>query len=148
MKLVPPKNRTKIACFTSNFFCYTKFSGRWSRSWVFKFFLDILRYLTMNFPNLQLPRSILSTLSEFLKIKKGGQFFNILCAGIRIVQLRPRTESRDRLSTNQERCPQGSRLPGLIVILDVGLTKKIAFSLLMTTQDYSLFLAGNQLYER
>ena len=69
----------------------------------------------------EFPMSILSTLSEFLKIKKGGQFFNILCPGIRIVQLRPRTESRDRLSTNQERCPQGSRLPGLIVILDVGI---------------------------
>ena len=105
MKLVPSKRRTKIARFTSNFFAYAKFSGRRSWSWVFKFFLGKLRYVMMNFWNFHLPMSILSTLSEFLKIKKGGQFFNILCAGIRIVQLRPRTESRDRLSTNQERCP-------------------------------------------
>ena len=110
MKLVPSKRRTKIARFTSNFFAYAKFSGRRSWSWVFKFFLGKLRYVMMNFWNFHLPMSILSTLSEFLKIKKGGQFFNILCAGIRIVQLRPRTESRDRLSTNQERCPAGVKM--------------------------------------
>ena len=70
MKLVPPKKRTKISRFSSTFFVFAKFSGRRSWSWVFKLFLGRVRHVIMNFWNCQLPMSILSTLSEFLKIKK------------------------------------------------------------------------------
>ena len=70
MKLVPPKKRTKIGHFSSTFFVFAKFSGRRSCRWVFKLFLGRLRLVIMNFWNCQLPMSILSTLSEFLKIKK------------------------------------------------------------------------------
>ena len=70
MKLVPPKKRTKISRFSSTFFVFAKFSGRRSWSWVFKLFQGELRYVIMNFWNFQLPMSILSPLSEFLKIKK------------------------------------------------------------------------------
>ena len=70
MNLVPPKKRTKISRFSSTFFVFAKFSGRRSWSSVFKLFLGKLRYVIMNFWNFQLPMSILSTFSEFLKIKK------------------------------------------------------------------------------
>ena len=70
MKLVPPKKRTKIGRFSSNFFVFAKFSGRRSWSSVFKLFLSQLRYVRMNFSQLQLPKYILNAFSELLKIKK------------------------------------------------------------------------------
>ena len=75
-KLVPSKRRTKIARFSINFFAYAKFSGRRSWSWVFKFFLGKLRYVMMNFWKFQVPMTILSTFSEFLKIKKRRTIFS------------------------------------------------------------------------
>ena len=57
MNLVHRKKRTKIGRFSSNFFVYAKFGGR---SWtsVFKLYLSQLRYVRMNFSQLQLPKYI------------------------------------------------------------------------------------------
>ena len=106
-KLVPSKRRTKIARFSSNFFAYAKFSGRRSWSWVFKFFLGKLRYVMMNFWKFQVPMTILSTFSEFLKIKKGGQFFHILCACSRIAM---QLISRSVLSAAEDTWARHSKL--------------------------------------
>ena len=108
MKMVPPKKRTKNRRFSSTFFVFAKFSGRRSWSWVFKLFQGELRYVIMNFWNFQLPMSILSPLSEFLKIKKWGQIFLSSYVHSRISQLRARMPSRDLLWTNEERCHWGS----------------------------------------